>query len=65
MDLDKLTYGCTSLAWVTKWLSSKINKVSLLDYAYAHLLEDAIPQGVDNLFIQDGMALLHTSPDLL
>ena len=66
MDLEELmTYGCrpTSLALVTKWLFLE-NQQSLppslgLPSGRRYPRQSAIPQGVDDLFIQDGMALLH------
>ena len=69
MDLEELmTYGCTSLAWITKWLFLE-NQQSLppwlgLPSGRRYPRQSAIPQGVDDLFIQDGMALLHTFTNL-
>ena len=65
MDLEELvTYRCTSLAWVTKWLFLE-NQQSVppwldLPSGRRYPRQSAIPQGVDDVFIQDGMALLHT-----
>ena len=65
MDLEELmTYGCSSLAWVTKWLFLE-NQQSLapwlgLSSGRRYTRQSAIPQGVDDLVIQDGMTLLHT-----
>ena len=63
-----MTYGCTSLAWVSKWLFLA-NQQSHLPWPGPTFLktlprQSAIHLGVDYLFIQDDIALLHTITNL-